>query len=170
MDLNLIIDKLAQNKKVFSALLESIHNQQIAWRPAPEKWSFLEVACHLLDEEREDFRQRLDYTLHRQGESWPPIDPQGWVKNRHYSAQDFKSIVNTFLIEREKSVDWLKGLKNPDWSNSYDHPQAGAMTAKQVLANWLAHDYLHIRQLNRMNYLYLREISQPLSLDYAGDW
>lgn len=170
MDLNIIIAKLADNKDVFSALLKSTHNQQSNWRPALEKWSFLEVACHLLDEEREDFRQRIDFTLHKQGEKWPPIDPQGWVKSRQYADQDYHSTTEMFISERQKSIDWLQSLKNPDWSNSYTHPQAGVMTAKQMLANWLAHDYLHIRQLNRMNYLFLREISQPLSLDYAGDW
>lgn len=170
LELQQIISKLALNKNIFKDLLNAIDTLQINWRPAPEKWSFLEVACHLLDEEREDFRQRIDFMLHKQGEKWLPIDPQGWVNSRNYEGQDFEKTVKTFLNERQKSIDWLKGLNKPAWENSYQHPEAGKLTAKQMLANWLAHDYLHIRQLNRMNYLYLKEISQPLSLDYAGDW
>ena len=49
------------------------------------------------------------------------------------------------------------------------HPQIGAMTAKLVLFNWLAHDYFHFRQITRLKFEYLREVGgEPL--DYAGRW
>lgn len=43
------------------------------------------------------------------------------------------------------------------------------MSAKLFLTNWLAHDYLHIRQVNRMRYLYLKT-QTGIPLDYAGDY
>jgi hypothetical protein len=39
-----------------------------------------------------------------------------------------------------------------------------------MLANWLAHDYFHIRQLIGLHRDYLSETIAPLSLDYAGSW
>jgi hypothetical protein len=170
MEIKNINLKLSQNKTVFKSLFQDITEEQIQWKPSEEKWSLLQVACHLLDEEREDFRQRLDYTLHKQGETWPPIDPQGWVISRAYHEKNFAVIVEEFLKERSQSIIWLSQLQNPNWDNFYTHPQAGVLTAKQILTNWLAHDYLHIRQITRLNYQYLEKISAPLKLHYAGNW
>ena len=43
------------------------------------------------------------------------------------------------------------------------------MSAKLFLTNWLAHDYLHIRQIIRYQYHYLKE-STAIDLGYAGNW
>jgi hypothetical protein len=43
------------------------------------------------------------------------------------------------------------------------------MSARLFLHNWLAHDYLHIRQINRLKFAYLKAHSD-ISLDYAGAW
>ena len=61
------------------------------------KWSTLEVVCHLYDEEREDFRQRLDIILHRPEAKWPPIDPVGWVSARKYNERDLAQSLAEFL-------------------------------------------------------------------------
>jgi hypothetical protein len=37
------------------------------------------------------------------------------------------------------------------------------------LHNWLAHDYLHIRQIIRIKYDYLKKTSGEILL-YAGEW
>ncbi len=58
-------------------------------KPSAELWSILEVVCHLYDEEREDFREHLDFILHRQNEEWHRIDTQGWVTQRKYNQQNF---------------------------------------------------------------------------------
>lgn len=56
-----VITRLAANRAVFQALATGVGETQARWRPAPEKWSFLEVVNHLHDEEREDFRRRIDW-------------------------------------------------------------------------------------------------------------
>jgi hypothetical protein len=170
MEINELIEKLAKNESVFESLFKNISKEQVSWKPNENKWSMLEIACHLLDEEREDFRQRIDFTLHKPGQFWPAIDPKGWVTSRNYANKNFNETVNAFLDERKKSVKWLKNLKNPKWKNSYKHPSAGVLSAKELLATWLAHDLLHIRQITAMNFLYLKEKSAPSKLDYAGNW
>ncbi|MBI3764705.1 MAG: DinB family protein, partial [Chloroflexi bacterium] len=65
---------------------------------------------------------------------------------------------------------WLAELKNPDWNSTHTHPQAGSMKAGEVLAAWVAHDHLHIRQLNELHWQWLARDVAPLSLEYAGGW
>jgi hypothetical protein len=43
----------------------------------------------------------------------------------------------------------------------------GAVEAKNLLASWLAHDLLHIRQITRLKYQYL---AKDYAIDYAGNW
>jgi hypothetical protein len=127
------------------------------------------VVCHLLDEEREDFRVRLDYTLHRPGEPWPPIDPAGWVLAREYNQQDLGISLDAFLSEREASVAWLRKLHAPNWAVNYEAPW-GPISAGDLLASWIGHDLLHMRQLVELHWAYAAAQLEPYSTRYAGEW
>jgi hypothetical protein len=169
MDLAHAIDALNQNAVAIQALA-TVSGEQARWKPSPDDWSILEIINHLADEEREDFRQRLDYTLHRPGEAWPPIDPAGWVVSRDYNARDPDESLADFLVERGASLAWLRRLATPDWSQAYHHPAAGRMTAGDLLASWVAHDGLHIRQLAEVRRAYLQVVYPGALIEYAGDW
>ncbi|MCB0279491.1 MAG: hypothetical protein KDD94_08320, partial [Calditrichaeota bacterium] len=69
----------------------------------------------------------------------------------------------------DQSIDWLKSQLNSNWNLAKDHPEYGSMTASQFLANWLAHDYLHMRQILKVKFAYLRQRSGQ-ELNYAGPW
>ena len=167
MDTKFIIDRLTHNEKVFREILTGITGDQVHWKPAPDKWSMLEIVNHLYDEEQLDFRERVKAAL--ENREAPSIDPQGWVKSKNYAERDYVRSVANFLLERERSIEWLHGLKDVNWESKWTNPQF-EMTAYAFLVNWLAHDYMHIRQINRINYLYLNEITGDQSLQYAGEW
>tara|TARA_R110000868_G_scaffold320583_4_gene581527 strand:- start:14898 stop:15383 length:486 start_codon:yes stop_codon:yes gene_type:complete len=160
---------LDQNQKVFKGLLAHKNEDEYRWRPHPEKWNLLEIVCHLLDEEREDFKARVKHTLETPLLEMPKIDPTGWVLERDYKSQNHEKVLRDFLNERRKSIVWLHKNINADWENAHIHPTLGTMSAKQFLTNWLAHDYLHIRQINAYQYNYLKE-KMRLDIQYAGNW
>ncbi len=169
MDHGQIINELARNRKVFDALLSETENEATLWKPAHDKWCLLEVVCHLYDEEREDFRARVKHCLEDPARPLSAIDPVGWVEKRKYIEQDFDEKLLSFLDERKISIEWLRLLEDPNWENAHDHPTQGRMSARLFLASWLAHDYIHIRQINRIKYEYLDATTQD-SLKYAGNW
>jgi uncharacterized damage-inducible protein DinB len=164
-----IIRHLEANRLVFQSLLSEKDAEEYNFKPDPQSWSILEIVCHLLDEEREDFKTRVRNTLTTPLKQPPAIDPVGWVTSRNYAKQLYNERVEAFLTERRTSVKWLRSLDNPQWNNSFTHPVSGTMTAYSLLANWLAHDYHHIRQINRRMYEYLKEKSKS-NLSYAGEW
>lgn len=169
MNYTKIINGLSENQTVFKSLLIDLTEETYVWKPNPEKWCVLEIVCHLYDEEREDFRARVKHTLETPTGPLPPIDPQGWVKTRNYMQQNYSDTLNDFLKEREQSIKWLQGLQNPKWDNAYEHPKFGKMTAKMFLSNWLAHDYLHMRQIIKLKFDYLKQLTGE-DLSYAGNW
>ena len=169
MNIEFYTNEFLSNVNAFESLLKDVDKVQIHWKQDDSKWSLLEIICHLYDEEREDFGARLKLLLESPGTPFVKIDPVAWVNERKYSEQNYYAVLNKFINERNHTVDWLKSLKNPKWDNFYNHPKVGSVRANFILVNWVAHDYLHIRQIIRLKYDYLKHLSGE-SLDYAGNW
>src|SRR5215213_4522115 len=119
LELNHIVDRMRANAAAIAALARDLSDVQARWKPAADAWSLLEVVNHLYDEEREDFRTRIDYVLHRPGEPAPPIHPDSWVTERAYNQRDPQESLDAFLRERAASLEWLRGLHEPNWDAEY---------------------------------------------------
>jgi hypothetical protein len=169
IDASLLEERLRATGEAIVTLAGAASQLQAQWRPTPDDWSLLEVVNHLWDEEREDFRTRLDYTIHRPDDTWPPIDPAGWITSRAYNQRDLAESIAGFRAERDRSLSWLAGLGSADPEASHTSP-FGTMRAGDLMASWAAHDLLHIRQLNELSYAWLARDSAPYSPDYAGEW
>ena len=163
------IGQFQKNMHIFNNLFKDEKEELYLWKPSSEKWCLLEILCHLYDEEREDFRFRTKWVLERPNEIPPPFNPINWVTDHNYMQQDYSVMLEKFTKERESSIIWLKSLENVNWNNSFEHPKLGAMTAKYYLNNWLAHDYLHIRQIVKLKFNHLNNQFNE-NLDYAGLW
>jgi len=168
VEIDYFIDSLQNSAGKIEAILRPIDMDALRWKPEPAMWSMLEVINHLFDEEREDFRIRLDITLHHPDKAWPGINPPGWVTERAYNKKDPGTSLSGFLAERQKSLNWLRSLVNPDLGKSYNHPSLGSLTAGDLLAAWAAHDYRHLRQLAELHTRYLNLKAAPFSTRYAG--
>jgi hypothetical protein len=169
MNYDSIIAQLENNKATFQGLLKDLPEECYMWKSIPGSWCLLEIVCHLLDEEREDFRTRLRYALDTPELAPPMFDPLVWVTEREYIDQDYNKKLDEFIDERDKSVKWLRSLKTPKWDNAYQHPKLGRLSAHHYISNWLAHDYLHIRQIINNKHGYLKQVSNN-DLEYAGVW
>jgi hypothetical protein len=169
MQSNKLIQELTNSAEMIGTLLAGVTLEDAQFKPTPETWSQLEVICHLYDEEREDFRARLDNILHRTNEEFAVINPQGWITERKYNEQDFEQVKAKFFAERTKSLEWLEGLTVPDWNVTHTD-KYGSVTAGEMFSAWVAHDNLHIRQLVELRRARIERLTQPYILEYAGEW
>ena len=169
MEFNTLYRELQNSAEMIRALLLGITQAEAQTKPNPESWSILEVVCHLYDLEREDFREHLDFILHRQNEKYHAIDPQAWVKERNYNAQDFLEVQEKFFAERKGSLEWLSQLPDPNWETTYTS-EYGSVSAGEMLCCWAAHDNLHLRQLVELRRARIENITKPYPIEYAGDW
>ena len=167
MESSILINRLNDNIVLFKSLIINITDEQSRWKPQPQKWSILEVVHHLYDEEREDFRLRLEYTLENTSKEWNSINPPQWVIDRKYNEQNFTDISNKYFNEREDSIDWLNNLNSPQWENTYSHPKIGKITAGDLLSSWVAHDFLHMRQIVNLKLEYYQLKAHPYNIKYA---
>ena len=170
MNLTYYMRRLTTQAEAIARLVEGVDAEQARWRPTPSDWSIVEVINHLYDEEIEDFRIRVQITLRDPNEAWPPNDPQGNVTARDYNSRDLAASLENFLDERTVSLEWLRVLQTPAWANKHVVSDVRSLRAGDLLASWVAHDLLHLRQLVELHFHYQRQLAQPYGVDYAGEW
>jgi len=169
MDFERAIEQMERQAQTIRSFTTDVGAEQARWRPSTGAWSMLEVIGHLIDEEREDFRYRLQWIWQHTNEPWALNDPPGWVSRRRYNERNVEESINTFLFERERSVVWLRELTAPDWNVVHAAPW-GPITSGDMLASWVAHDLLHIRQLVELHWAWTGGMLAPHRVEYAGDW
>ncbi len=169
MNVDDLTAQMERNAATIGHIVAGVSDAQAVWKPEPTSWSVLEVVNHLYDEERGDFRARLDVMLHRPEEPLPPFDPKGAIEAGQYNERDLRDSLRRFMNERQASLAWLRSLESPDWNAVY-REQSRTMTAGDMFASWIAHDILHLRQLIKLQWLLtVRELA-PYKVDYAGPW
>ena len=165
-----IIRQLTGNAEALRTLVQTVSDEQAQWKPNPESWSIKEGVEHVYNEERIDFRKHLKELL-----SEPP---QPWGKWRHeelISTEGCRQAFEGFLVEREASIAWLMALRSPNWdvaSQAAFGPAADVLllSAGDVLISWVAHDYLHLRQMIELLFAWNEKQASPYSVQYAGGW
>lgn len=171
MDIDNYINQLRCNRDILLSIFKSIDPEIVRWKPNINGWSPIEILCHLIDEEREDFRYRTVHILDQPHIKMPTFNPIDWVVDKAYIEQDFHDKIQEFNLERNISIALLSQYSSTDnkWLNTYVHPNYGTVTAEHFLKNWLAHDLLHIKQITRLKYDKL-STKDNISIDYAGTW
>ncbi|MEQ1904738.1 MAG: DinB family protein [Pirellulaceae bacterium] len=170
MNANESLAHLGRFPRILEALVAGLSDSVWRWKPPTGNWSILEVVCHLRDEEREDFRQRLELTITDPSQPWPKIDPVAAATTRDYQGQVPATVLQEFLEEREKSLAWLRQFKEIPLERAYQHPKVGPVTVGELLASWAAHDLLHVRQITKRIFEAHQEEVRPYPIVYAGTW
>lgn len=169
MDLYQMVNRLKQQGEAIISLCEGFTPDSARWKPDPDSWSLLEVINHLVDEEVLDFRSHLDHILHTPELPWLEIDPMGWVTLKAYNQRILTDSISCFDEERRNSLSWLTSLKAPDWDSSITFSW-GDLSAGDILASWVAHDLLHLRQIIELRYSLTHRENLPFRINYAGRW
>jgi hypothetical protein len=169
MDSSALIGRLERFAGVLPAVTAVVTDAEARWKPAAEHWSILEVCRHLLDEEREDFRPRLESTLRDPAAPWAKLQLEGIAERLKYNEADLKETVVAWTAERRKSIAWLRTLAAPDWARAYQHP-SGAVRAGDLLGSWAAHDALHLRQISKRLFELAARDAGEFKTGYAGAW
>lgn len=169
MEQNKAIDQLKNQGQAIIALVADLSQDACRWKPDSQNWSVLEVLNHLADEEVLDFRRHLHHILYTPEDPWPEIDPQRWVAEKQYNQRELAATIAAFQMAREQSLIWLAELDNPNWDANTTLTW-GTLTAGDMLASWLAHDLLHLRQLVALRYQLTAASCHPYRIEYAGPW
>lgn len=165
-----VIDRMEAFPSVVRSAVGGLSDDDTRWRPTESDWSVREIVWHLAEEEALDFAVRLRLTIESPGTAWPPIDPEGWARERAYNEKDTHEGVALFEERRRVHVAWLRTLTTDDLARTYAHPEWGDVSASVMFASWCAHDALHLRQIAKRLHQLVGRDAPGVETRYAGEW
>lgn len=158
------IELLSRTPSVLQAWLAGLSEVWSAATEGPETWSPYDIVGHFIHGEKADWIPRARHIL--SDESAIPFEPF----DRFAQFSDSKGMSLDLLLEefatlRRLNVDELADFKLGDAELELkgEHPEFAAVTLRQLLAAWVAHDLSHLAQIARVMGRRYKEDAGPWS-------
>ena len=153
MDFNLAegMAVLERTPHAFRAMLDGLSP---AWTDAtegPETWSQYVIVGNLIHAERTDWIPRAQIILAQGPERrFTPYDR--FAQLHESQGKSLADLLDEFARLRAANLSTLAGWRLTDAQLALEglHPEFGAVTLRQLLATWVAHDLGHIAQTARV--------------------
>lgn len=153
---------LERTPGAFRALLADLPAEWITTDEGPETFSAFDNLGHLVHGERTDWIPRARIIL-AQGPDrrFAPYDRFAQV--RESAGKSLAMLLDEFTALRADNLATLRGwsLTARDLDLTGEHPAFGAVTLRQLLATWVAHDLGHLAQVSRVMAKRYREAVGP---------
>jgi hypothetical protein len=127
-------------------LLKGVGAAKARKRPAPEKWSILEIVSHLADTELV-LGYRIRAILGAPGAPMIGFDQDVWVTALDYDKRDLRKGLEQYRALRETNLALLKILAPEQWKHHGRHSERGAETIETIVRMTAGHDLNHSHQI-----------------------
>jgi DinB family protein len=139
----------AATPKKLERLIKGVPTTKLRKRPAPDKWSVVEILAHLADAEIVGgFRIRL--ILGAPGTPVAAFDQDAWVTSGHYAKRDPRKSLEQFRVLREANLWLLKSLAPEQWRHYGMHSERGQESVEHIVKMYAGHDVNHLRQIEKI--------------------
>ena len=149
IDHNELLDVYSKGPLVLTALLRGVKDAELrVTGQGEERWSILEIVCHLRDAE-----QRVSERYRKMRDEDNPFlaawHPAIVADESDYRDQALEDALAVFAQARAASVDILGGLDAAGWRRGGMHQESGAITIESLAAHMAFHDTVHLAQISR---------------------
>jgi hypothetical protein len=135
--------------KKLERLVKGVPASKLRKRPAPDKWSIVEILAHLADTEIVGgYRTRM--ILGAPGTPIQAFDQDAWVAAGHYDRRDARKSIEQFRALREANLALLKSLTPEQWKHHGIHSERGEETVAHIARMFAGHDINHLQQIERI--------------------
>ena len=134
--------------KKLSDLTDQLEDRVLRARPGPDKWSALEVVCHLRDVERL-WVNRIVKTAFDDRPAFFILDFEALVPKHRYNAQDLAQCLKEFKRLREDTLRLLRALPASHWKRVGIHPKRGEISIERMVEIMIGHDSGHFEQIQK---------------------
>ena len=130
-------------------LIKGATSSKLRKRPAPAKWSIVEILAHIADAEVVGgFRMR--FILGSPGTAIQGFNQDDWVSALHYDKRDARKSLEQFRAAREANLAMLKLLTPEQWKHVGMHSERGEESIETIVKMFAGHDINHIQQIERI--------------------
>lgn len=141
---------LERTPAALGALLRGLPDEWTAATDGPDTWSPYQVVGHLVHGERTDWIPRARIILDQGADRrFKPFDRTAMLRDD--ATVPLAARLDEFARLRGESLATLRGwnLTEAQLALEGEHPAFGAVTLRQLLATWVAHDLGHLVQVSR---------------------
>ena len=153
---------LERTPRVLRELLADLPDEYINATEGPDTWSPYDVVGHLIHGERTDWIGRARIIL-EQGENrrFQPFDRLAQFEES--KGKSLSDLLEEFEKLRSANMATLRSwaLTEQQLDLQGEHPAFGAVTLRQLLSTWVAHDLGHLTQITRVMAKQYREEIGP---------
>lgn len=133
----------------FARLLKGVNAAKARKRPAPGKWSILEIVAHIADTELVG-GYRIRAILGAPGTPITGFDQDAWVTALHYGKRNLVKALEQYRALREANLALCKTLTPDQWKQYGLHNERGAETVETIVRMFAGHDLNHFQQIERI--------------------
>ena len=138
-----LVDRYAAGADWLKTAVAGMTHDQVMARPAPGKWSTLEVVSHLADFEVVGV-DRLAAVIAETDPALPGRDEQHYVARLAYDRRDFKEQLQLVELCRRHMTRILRTLDDSALVRRGIHSEAGPLTLEQLLERVTRHIEHHV--------------------------
>jgi uncharacterized damage-inducible protein DinB len=142
------LDALEAGPKRVADVTKKLEDGVLRRKPAPDKWSAMEVVCHLRDVERL-WADRLVKAAFSEKPAFYMIEVDDLAVKNGYNTQDLGAALKEFARLREDNLRLLRALPAAQWQRSGMHPKKGEITIERIVEIVIGHDRGHLEQIAR---------------------
>ena len=136
----------AATAKKLHKLIKRASPAKLRKKPAPEKWSAVEILAHLADVEIV-VGWRVRSILGAPGTPIQAFDQDTWATVGKYSKRDAKRSVADFTAVREANLRLYKSLSPEQRKQFGMHSERGEESVEHIWRMIAGHDVNHLRQI-----------------------
>jgi hypothetical protein len=144
-----ILARLGDTPKALTALLRGVPEEVLRRKPAPAKWSILEIACHLRDVES----LFLERSAKMASQDRPPlrlISQDELAAALQYNQDDPEAVLSEFRSRRAETLALLGALAPQSWKRIGLHPKRGEFSIVAQTDLQVSHDANHLNQIRAL--------------------
>jgi hypothetical protein len=142
---------LARTPATLDVLLRGLPDGWSVAHEGGDTWSPFDVIGHLIHGERTDWVPRAKIILEH-GETRAFDKFNRLAQFAESEDRTLASLLEEFAVLRQDNLRELAALRltEADLDRRGRHPELGAVTLRQLLATWVAHDLDHVMQISRV--------------------
>jgi uncharacterized damage-inducible protein DinB len=144
-----LIASLEAAPGIIAELVREVPSRNLKRRPAPNKWSAHEHACHIADGDA-TFLERLEFILNKPSPRIKSMVPSPDEKKGSLLSIDLNDALDKYEKERARVVKRLKELSEEDWRRTAEHEAFSHYSVYNMFRHLLMHEMFHAYRIDEL--------------------
>nr|WP_285841985.1 DinB family protein [Sutcliffiella horikoshii] len=133
--------------------IEGLTEEELRFKPAPDKWSIHQILIHIADSELVS-TQRIKKVLAEEEPILFSVDQDAWADGLGYDQLDREEYLQLFKLLRSSMQPILKSISPEQVERVGVYPDAGKFSIKQLLEYRVKHVQGHLSQIEQVRKAY----------------